>query len=130
MVDQIPAQDVCHHFPLTYYPHVFHYCQEYHLGKWFFGKTWLRNDFMSCEAPLLVMPPKDLATRGYTTALQPRENQAEKIKPEDVKKEAFMVCTIIRILNEAAIYYKDHHCTKENVNYTYAITFHDNMTMP
>ena len=130
MINQIPPEDVCHDFPVTYYPHVLHYCQEYFLGKWFISKYNLRQDFISCESPLLAIPPEDLATRGFRSGIRPGESQREKVRPRDVKKQAFMVCTLIRALNEAAVYYKNHHCTKENVNYAHSITFHNISNSP
>jgi hypothetical protein len=130
LIDQVPAKDVCHHFPPSEYPHVIHYCQRYYVGKWFIGKYKLRKDFISCESPLLVMPPEDLATQGHTSAILPDGSLKQFSKSSDVQEEAFMVCTMIRALNEAAIYYKDHHCDKDAANYEFSYTFHENMTMP
>jgi hypothetical protein len=33
LIDAIPAEDICHNFPPSEYPHVIHYCQHYQLGK-------------------------------------------------------------------------------------------------
>ena len=33
LIDAVPAEDVCHNFPRSEYPHVIHYCQKYFLGK-------------------------------------------------------------------------------------------------
>lgn len=40
-----------------------------------------------------------------------------------------MVCAMIKALNEAAVYYKDHHCDKATANYDYTYTFFENMTV-
>lgn len=74
------------------------------------------------------MPPKDLATK-YTSAILP-DGSRKDFKPHQAKEQAFMVCTMIKALNDAAIYYKDHHCDKETANYDYSYTFHPDMTMP
>ena len=42
-------------------PLVLHYCQRYALGRWFFSKYKLREDFFECESPLLREPPLDVA---------------------------------------------------------------------
>jgi hypothetical protein len=128
LIDAIPAKDVCHNFPKSEYPHVIHYCQRYYLGKWFIGKYRLRKDFISCEAPLLMVPPDDIALT-YTSAFTPDGN-FKILKKTEVKEEAFMVCVMINSLNSAAVYYKDHHCDKETANYEYSYTFHEDMTMP
>jgi hypothetical protein len=127
LIDAVPEKDICATFPKSEYPHVIHYCQRYYLGKWFIGKYRLRKDFISCEAPLLVMPPANLATQGLTNAITP-SGEHKSLDPKHAKAHAFMICTMIRALNEAAVYYKDHHCDKETANYDYSYVFHQNMT--
>jgi hypothetical protein len=129
LIDAIPAEDICDNFPKSEYPHVIHYCQRYFLGKWFIGKYRLRKDFISCNAPLLTMPPADIATK-YTAAIMPGDGSLKELKPHQVKEEAFMVCVMIKALNDAAVYFKDHHCDKETANYEYSYTFHEDMNMP
>lgn len=129
-IDDVPANDICRHVPKSSYPHVLHYCQHYYLGKWFIGKYTLRQDFISCKAPLLVMPPDDLATLGYTSAILFDGSRQNFGQPALVWREAFMICTMIQALNDAAIYYKNHHCDKGTANYNYTYKFFDNMTMP
>lgn len=156
LIDAVPAEDVCHNFPPSEYPHVIHYCQRYFLGKvrkhrdslipfhnlkltspvsfsnltlwqWFIGKYKLRKDFISCESPLLKIPPADLALR-YTYAIMPGDKSRKDIKPKHAKEEVFMVCAMITALNAAAKYYKDQHC--KNANYEYSYTFFDDMSLP
>lgn len=38
-----------------------------------------------------------------------------------------MVCQMIPALNDAATYFKDHHCDKATANYEQSYIFHDNM---
>ena len=86
------------------------------------------QDFISCEAPLLKVPPDDLALK-YTKAIQPDGTQKEW-KPKQAKENAFMVCAMIDALNAAAKFYKDQHCDKATANYEYSYTFHKDMLMP
>lgn len=129
LLGNVPPERICHDFPKSEYPHVIHYCQRYYLGKWFIGKYKLRKDFISCEAPLLMVPPDDIAVR-YSAAIMPGDGSRKDLNPKMVKKHAFMVCTMINALNSAAVYYKDHHCEKGSANYDYTYTFHEDMLMP
>jgi len=129
LIDFVPEKDICRNFPKSEYPHVIHYCQRYYYGKWFIGKYKLRKDFISCESPLLVMPPANLATQAVTVSITPNGERMEK-DPKFMKREAFMVCTMIRTLNEAAIYFKDHHCNKDTANYENSYVFHEDMSPP
>ncbi|KAG7354688.1 hypothetical protein IV203_004044 [Nitzschia inconspicua] len=127
LIDAVPAEDVCHNFPPSEYPHVIHYCQRYFLGKWFIGKYKLRKDFISCDSPLLKIPPADLALR-YDYAIMPGDGSRKALKPKHAKEEVFMLCAMIDALNSAAKYYKDKHCDKANYEYSY--TFFDDMSLP
>jgi hypothetical protein len=117
-IHNVPNEDICHSFPKSEYPHVIHYCQHYYIGKYFIGKYRLRKDFISCEAPLLMVPPADVAVK-YKRAITP-EGEIKELKPNQIKEESFVVCAMIKALNEAAVYYKDHHCDKETANYEYS----------
>jgi hypothetical protein len=129
LLDSVSNEDMCHNFPKSQYPHVIHYCQRYYIGKYFIGKYRLRKDFISCEVPLLMRPPDDVAVK-YQAAILPDGGERKELKPKNVKQEAFVTCTMIDALNEAAIYYKDHHCDKETANYEYSYSFHADMNMP
>ena len=132
LIDKTPDRKICKNFPASELPHAIHYCQRYFVGKWYFGKYRLRKDFISCEAPLLMHPPDDLAERGYTIAFIPDDkvkNKTKELKPKQAKEEAFMVCTMIDALNTASKFYKDRHCNG-TANYEYSYVFHDDMSMP
>lgn len=64
LVDVLEDDEVCEYSTLKEkedkLPYVMHYCQNYWLGKWFIGKYRLGRDFLSCDGPLLLEPPKDL----------------------------------------------------------------------
>jgi hypothetical protein len=129
LVDKVETKDVCTSYPKEYLPHVLHYCQRYFLGKWFIGKYRLRKDFISCDAPLLAVPPPDIGVKyNYRISLETRKK--ETMGDRGVKYNAFMLCTVIRALNDAAIYYKDHHCDKATANYERTYTFFNDMSTP
>jgi hypothetical protein len=88
----------------------------------------LREDFISCESPLLKIPPDDLALR-YQAGVR-LDGTLKEYKPEHVKRVAFMVCVMIDALNAAAKFYKDQHCDKATANYNYEYSFHEDMMMP
>lgn len=133
LIDEVPVERICKNFPKSEYPHGIHYCQHYYLAKFYISKYMLRKDFISCEAPLLTVPPRDLATR-YSTAIPPPGSRTGKgikeWKPKQAKYNAFMVCAIIGALNDAAIYYKNNHCKEGTGNYNYSYSFHKDMIMP
>ena len=132
LIDQVEAEDVCDKFPADKLPHVLHYCQRYMLGKWFIGKYRLRKDFISCESPLLTLPPPDVALK-YDYFIAPGDKLAEPKKykgPRPRKYHAFMMCALIKGLNDAATYFKDHHCEKETANYEKSYVFFEDMSTP
>lgn len=80
---------------------------------------------MSCEAPLFKVPPSNVALK-YTSSIYP-SSEVTQLNEKERKGSAFMVCSMIHALNEAAVYYKDHHCDKATANYNYTFTFFKNM---
>jgi len=128
------SQDLSSTTPL---PVALHYCKRYLLEKWFFSKYRLKKHYISCETPLLQMPPEDLALRNYTRSLQPpphgyyHQNPktpwdppvGDLTRPGRAKKEAFMVCQMIRAVNEAAEYFKKTACDPAKTNWDRNYTF-------
>jgi hypothetical protein len=131
-IDEVSVQDICQPGAVAQdkLPFVFHYCQRYMLGKWFIGKYKLPKDFISCESPLLVVPPPNIATT-YDFAISPGNGNVVALSGTHVKRHAYALCNFIPALNEAARFYKQHHCidggTPPNMEET--ITFHRNMEM-
>ena len=124
------AQDVCTPgaVPPDHLPHTLHYCQRYTLGKWVIGKHRIPSDFLSCEAPLLAEPPKDIGEK-FNFMIEPdQKTDIKKNLPRGtIKHHAFMLCHLIPYLNEAAIYWKDSHCNGKTPNKQKTLTFFDNM---
>eukprot|EP00548_Thalassiothrix_antarctica_P010273 CAMPEP_0194157748 /NCGR_PEP_ID=MMETSP0152-20130528/73166_1 /TAXON_ID=1049557 /ORGANISM="Thalassiothrix antarctica, Strain L6-D1" /LENGTH=393 /DNA_ID=CAMNT_0038866373 /DNA_START=220 /DNA_END=1400 /DNA_ORIENTATION=- len=112
--------------PQNLNPHILHYCQRYMLGKWFINKYRLRKDFMSCDAPLLREPPPDIA-KQYNYQITPDGERREFKMKTGPSRHAYMICALIPRLNQAARYYKEHHC-KGKANYDETYIFHSEMS--
>ena len=100
--------------------------QRYWLGKWFIGKYRLPKDFISCKSPLLRVPPSDIALK-YNYAIQPGSGEKKEMTKDVAKRNAFMLCKFIPALNEAARFYKEHHCKDDPPNMEETLIFHDAM---
>lgn len=129
LVDHIASDNVCYNAPEEKLPFVLHYCQRYMLGKWFIGKYRLPKDFVSCESPLLMEPPPDINKR-YNYSIAPFQSERKEYSKQIfVHRNAFMVCTMIKGLNEASEYFKRHNCPSDggSTNYEKSLIFHDSM---
>jgi peptidyl serine alpha-galactosyltransferase len=113
-IDKMPDHQVCDDFDVEDVPNVLHYCQRYGMGNYFFGKRKLPKDFLSCSSPLLAEPPKDVLQQ-YNYANFPGNNRKDRT-PRFAKRNAFMVCYMIKALNGAAAHYKEQHCNSETAN--------------
>ena len=117
-LDKIPAENICEYASALDHkkhalPNVLHHCQRYMLGKHFFGKRRLAKDFFTCESPMLVEIPGDIALRyDYQSPPPPHKPSGEKkpVKDYVVKREAFMLCAITAAMNEASDFFKRHAC--------------------
>jgi len=109
-------------------PHVLHYCQRYLLGKFVIGKHRIPPNFLSCEEKLFTIPPPDLGER-FNFAIEPDQVVDKKLAhpPSIARNHAFMVCHLLPYLNEAAIYWKDHHCEGKTRNKDETLTFYKSM---
>jgi hypothetical protein len=125
-IDRAGDRDVCevekHPSLQNSLPHVIHYCQRYFLGPSFFSKYKLPKNFLSCDHPLLTVPEKELAAK-YNSSVTPNW-QYNAIPAAERKRHAFLLCNIIRALNEAATYWKQQHCNPAAAN------FHKNFVFP
>ncbi|VEU36561.1 unnamed protein product [Pseudo-nitzschia multistriata] len=134
LIDKVNETNICKNFPKGQRPHVIHYCQTYYIGSeslydwWVFGKRKLRKDFISCEAPLLKVPPDNLADYEIYHQKKMIGNNAniekEVWERKYAKRESFMVCEMIRALNDAAIFFKDEQCKDGTANYNFSYVFH------
>ena len=129
MVDNVPTHDTCTvsdtavaNSSKPVMPRVFHFCQRYNWGPYFFGKNRFPKNFISCESPLLHEPPANALER-YEASYAPPAGEKKEIKPVDAKRLAFSVCTLLRALNQAASYYKQHHCSDDKANHDKSLVF-------
>ena len=111
-------------------PYILHYCKRYLLGKFFFSKYRLKKKFISCDAPLLTMPPRN-AHKIYDYWIRPppdkgttHDAETRNLTDREAKREAFMLCGLIYSVNEASKYYKSHHCNGSG-NFSEIYNFHD-----
>ena len=79
------------------------------------SKYKVHKNLISCDAPLFKVPPPDVAMK-YTKSTYPSK-EVVKLTENQRKESAFMVCSMITSLNEAAVYYKDNHC--DNLNFSF-----------
>ena len=128
----------------TTLPHVFHFCQEYMIGPYYFFKYYIPGSLLSCVHPMLLEPPSLLvqdpssglivstnASRSdcgmiafqYNSSYSP---SSEKIVYHQTlraqKRHAFAVCQMIYKLNDAIEFWKHANCNT-NPNTTYDRTF-------
>ena len=94
-------------------PHVLHFCQRYSIGEYFINKYLFPTDILSCDFPLVELPPLDILSKvNYshygdgTTELWGGSGRGYFKRT----RHAFMICSLFPALNEAATFYKKHHC--------------------
>jgi hypothetical protein len=94
-------------------PHVLHFCQRYSIGEFFINKYLFPTDILSCDFPLVELPPLDILSMvNYshygdgTTQLWDGNSGGYHRRT----RHAFMICSLFPALNKAAIFYKEHHC--------------------
>lgn len=101
-------------------PHILHYCQEYSVGDYHFTKYYIPNNFLSCESPLLLEPPRDAAVKFNTS----RDYLGKPRAPgggRQLIRYAFMACALLSYLNQASTFYKQNHCgLNANFNKTWS----------
>jgi hypothetical protein len=91
-------------------PHILHYCQKYHLGKWFFSKYKLPKDFMSCQSPLLREPSTNDNLLQYDWAETPNGDILDISPMKYRRRHAWMLCTVLPAINQAVSFYKQRFC--------------------
>jgi hypothetical protein len=94
------------------FPNVLHLCQRYMVGEWFFGKRKLPYNYFSCESPILATPPDNLGS-AYDYRVRPGDPRDQHIplSPLEAKLSAFMICSVSKALQDAAVYFKALHCS-------------------
>jgi len=106
-------------------PSVLHYCQRYMVGKYFFGKRKMPKSIFTCESPLLAVPPMDISNQYDYFVPPPPHKPANEHKPLErgrAKRDAFMICALTRLVNEASLFYQKTNCDSDK-NMGVAIDF-------
>ena len=108
--------------PAAQLPTFLHFCQSYSVkgsrsGSWRFGKRSVSKDlFRNCDATPLPRPPSNAsmlqpeASRMILTSKQKPKLTKEEKAIRDVKRSAFMVCTVTSYVNEAMTRHKSEFC--------------------
>lgn len=100
---------------------LYSYCLSlgYGIGDVLFSKYLMPNDILTCEKPLLVEPNEK------EVMLEKNANRRERYGPKKVdlnkkqqKRNAFATCAMTSVTNEAALFFKKHHCRNEDVTNT------------
>jgi hypothetical protein len=93
-------------------PQVIHFCQRYSIGEFFLSKYKLPAEIISCDSPLLELPPLDIA--AYTNYSHYGDGSFKVWQGEQEKifmyRNTYMVCSLMPAINKAATFYKDHNC--------------------
>jgi hypothetical protein len=72
-------------------------------------------------------PPSDIAVR-YNYFIAPEETERKYDKRSHVnRRQAFMLCTMIKGLNQAAEFFKKHNCEEGAANFDKNYIFHDSI---
>jgi len=106
-------------------PSVIHFCQRYIVGERFFGKRKLPKSFFTCESPFLKETPMDLGDQFFKYPVGAMERRKKgmvqtSLSAKQTKREAFMVCAMTNMLNEASKFFKQNHCGGE-ANFDYSM---------
>ncbi|KAH9256960.1 hypothetical protein BASA81_004781 [Batrachochytrium salamandrivorans] len=87
---------------LTFIPTFLHVAQRYDsdLTPFMFHKGHVIANLLTCELPLLVQPPEDLIAQA----------------PKHNKHQMYMLCNAYRLINQAALAWKQKFCIQGNTN--------------
>jgi hypothetical protein len=99
----------------------------------------VKKSILRCDKPLFRVPPLDLFPRFDYTIEPPRAddqyrwNYTEVRAPikggaRQAKREAFMLCQLTRLLNEALRYFKSVSCADGSANLNETYTVYDDPT--
>jgi hypothetical protein len=131
-IDALPADNVCDYAmnnrsnSHTKLPSLLHFCQRYGVGdKAFFAKKKLPKDFFTCESPLIEEPSMDIGSGKYLYRKPPFLDTTVRFSAAVEKREAFVICSMTGFLNEAALFFKQKHCSGKKINVKKLISMHD-----
>ncbi len=116
-------------------PFVLHYCQRYALGRYFFSKYKLTRDaFDSCEGPLLVEPPQNVA-EIYDWSIFPNGIETfdfseggplnADLRHKMHLRNGWLLCAVVTGINEAITAYKTASCGTDEKFFQKTWHFHN-----
>jgi len=100
-------------------PNVIHFCQTFRAGEVSFMKRRVPHDLFTCESPMLIDVPKNLAASDYRI----KDNKKESVNnARSMKRHAFTLCVIYNSINSALLDFKQKMCINNpNTNYNRTI---------
>jgi len=106
-------------------PNVIHFCQRYTIGDFFINKYLFPTDILSCEHPLMELPPKDVLKDTWYSHYGDGTTKTWDPSQDDIRRyrNAFMICSLFPAMNAAATFYKDNHCDKSDPKTIYDMTY-------
>mmetsp|Transcript_5179 Transcript_5179/g.8521 ORF Transcript_5179/g.8521 Transcript_5179/m.8521 type:complete len:511 (-) Transcript_5179:53-1585(-) len=124
-LENVTRKDAClADIPTNNLPFVMHYCQRYALGRWFFSKYKLREDYFQCDAPLMAEPPKNVGEifdwYMFPNGIEWKDYSPTR-KNHFIVLHGWMLCVVVYSLNEVAIELKKKHC---NASANFEKTWH------
>jgi peptidyl serine alpha-galactosyltransferase len=103
-------------------PFVLHYCQRYGEeinGTYYISKYEMNPKFLSCDADLLrEVTPHDLIRNDM-------DGQLISTRLRYSIRDAWMMCTLIPLFNEAAVFFKRQHCNNSSSSSSSTPTSYD-----
>ena len=103
-------------------PTTLHYCQSYGVGDVLFSKYSIPTDILTCDKPLLVEPvEKEVMSEQNAYRRERYGNKKIDLNPKQHKRNAFATCAMTSVVNEAALFFKKHHCKSANKERTITI---------
>lgn len=119
MVDALPSENLCEFAKRPQHeihpvPSVIHFCQRYTVGEWFFSKRRMVKDFFECDSPLLEEPPSNVILESDYK--HPPGGARTDLDPVNAQREGFVVCGMLGALNDAGVFFKEHHCGASGSN--------------
>lgn len=118
----VPPDETGIFYPGQPLPSVVHYCQGYRAGEIGIMKHRIPKQTFTCGQPLLLEPPVELGFTDYHM----KDGKRESVSPMLIKRNAFVICTLHRAINAAALDYKRRMCDAKGIpaNYEKMVNVH------
>jgi len=120
-IDTIPDHKMSCHNPHTEgLPPLLHFCHNYRTfdstgAEWMFHKGHVPQNILSCDMPLLVLPPDNFYnTQGDTQG----------------RRNAWMICNLLTRLNDMLADYKHKFCKADEIDLSHRIRLYNPEAKP